>query len=197
MREGNNSTLSLVLNRLADAGEAESVSVADVVETIGTHSLAALMLIFALIAVSPASLILGATAAIAVLEFVIIVQMVVGRRHLWLPGSISRLTLPGALLRTGIEWLRRPVAMPDRLLRPRLPYLTEAPVIHLWLILTLGLTIVMPFMELVPGTGTLASTVIALVAAAILTRDGALILIAVACLAALAGLLGWLGDKIL
>ncbi|WP_422785329.1 exopolysaccharide biosynthesis protein [Qipengyuania benthica] len=46
------------------------------------------------------------------------------------------------------------------------------------LFLILALTLFMPFMEIVPTSGSIASAVIALFAAGLLTRDGALMLFA-------------------
>lgn len=51
-----------------------------------------------------------------------------------------------------------------------------------WSFLPLGLVLVlalfMPFMELVPASGSIASGVIALMAAGFLTRDGGLVIVA-------------------
>lgn len=167
------------------------------VETFGHRSFAALMLIFALIAVSPASTVPGVTAAVAVVELLLVVQMIAGRRHLWLPGFLGRRGLSGERLRTAVSWLRGPVGFIDRLLRPRLRFLTEKPVLHLWLILILGLTLVMQFMEFLPGSGTLAASVIALCAAAILTHNGALLILAGLCLIGLATLVILLAGSLL
>lgn len=189
--------LSTVLDKLDHVAQVDRVSVEQLIETIGHHSFATLMLVFALISISPVSVIPGVTSVIAVLEFILVAQMIAGRRHLWLPEVIWRHTFAGARLREGIGWFRRPLAFTDRILRPRLALLTERPLLYPWLILILVLTLFMPFMELLPGSGTLASSVIALVAAAILTRDGALLVLAGICLVGLVGLVGWLGMSLL
>jgi hypothetical protein len=59
--------------------------------------------------------------------------------------------------------------------------------LYLPLGLTLGLTLFMPFMELLPTSGSLASAVIALFAAGLLMRDGALVVMSLVLLAAFPG----------
>lgn len=166
--------LSDVLDSLHDSLDDDQVTVAHVVERLGHTSFASVMLIFSLISTSPASAIPGVTAVVAMLVLILILQMMVGRRTVWLPGAISRKRLDAAKLENGIRWLRKPVAWVERFLRPRLTFLFHRPWLWLPMILIACLTLVMPFMELVPTSGSIASAVIALFAASLLTRDGVL-----------------------
>lgn len=191
-----NDVLGAVLDQLDRVAAAETVSVGAVVEASGRRSFATLMLVFALIAVSPASILPGVTTLVAVLEFLLVTQMIAGRRHLWLPEMLATREITGARLRAAVSWLRKPIAVVDRVLQPRLSFLTEKPFLYVWLLLILVLTLVMPFMELIPGTGTVAASFIALVAAAVLTRDGALLLLAALVLGALVWMARWLGGAI-
>ncbi|MFE3837374.1 exopolysaccharide biosynthesis protein [Pseudogemmobacter sonorensis] len=175
---GHEDALSDLLDRLEAAGREEEVTVATLSEMIGARSFAGLMLVFALIAVSPASVVPGVTSAVAVVEFLLVGQMMLGRKYLWLPPFIARRGIEGARLAAAVEWLRRPVRWVSRFIGPRLSFLLGGPWIFLWLGMVMALTVVMPFMEVIPGAGTIAATCIALVAAAILTRDGLLILFA-------------------
>lgn len=177
--------LSDVLDELEQAAGGESVAVGEVVEKLGRHSFASLMLLFTLISTSPASAIPGLTAVVAVIVFILVVQMIAGRECIWLPDVITGRHLPTSSLCKGIAWLRKPVSFVERFLRPRLTFLVHRPWIYLPLILVLGLTLMMPFMELIPTSGSLASAVIALVAAGLLTRDGGLIAAALLLLLAL------------
>ena len=56
-------------------------------------------------------------------------------------------------------------------------YLLHRPWLFLPLFLTLALTLVMPLFEAVPTSGSIASALIALFAAGLLTRDGGLVVI--------------------
>jgi hypothetical protein len=168
--------LSDVLDRLdAAAGNGgESIAVGEVVETLGHRSFAALMLSFSLISTSPASAIPGITAVVAMLVFLLVVQMIAGRDCVWLPELVTRRRMSTDTLRKGIGWLRKPVRFVERFLRPRLGFLYHRPWLFLPLLLILGLTLFMPLMEAVPTSGSIASAVIAIFAAGLLTRDGVL-----------------------
>ncbi|MGG5887126.1 exopolysaccharide biosynthesis protein [Falsiroseomonas sp. HC035] len=179
--------LSEVLDRLESSIHGESIAVQEVIEKLGPKSFASLMLVFSLIAVSPASAIPGITAIVATIVFILVVQMIIGRECVWLPGFITRRHMSTEKLRKGVAWLRKPVAFVERFLRPRLSFLLHRPWLFLPMVLILGLTLFMPFMEVIPTSGSLASAVIAFFAAGLLTRDGGLVAVALALLLGVAG----------
>lgn len=177
MPEDQNRALSDVLDRLESSARGESITVQEVVERLGHKSFAALMLIFALISTSPASAIPGITATVAVIVCILVVQMILGRECVWLPQFISRRRMSTEKLCKGIGWLRRPVSFVERFLNARLTFLLHRPWLYLPLVLILVLTLLMPFMEVIPTSGPIASAAIAFFAAGLLTRDGGLVLV--------------------
>ena len=142
-----------------------------------------LMLTFSLISTSPASAIPGITAVVAALVFLLVVQMIAGRDCVWLPDIVTKPRMPVETLRKGIGWIRGSVRFVERFLRPRLGFVYQPPLIYLPLVLILGHTLFMPVMEAVPTSGSIASTVIAIFAAGLLTRDGMLAIVAALLLA--------------
>ncbi|TFZ04828.1 exopolysaccharide biosynthesis protein [Ramlibacter rhizophilus] len=176
--------LSDVLDQLESSADGDSVTVAEIVEKLGHKSFAALMLIFSLVSTSPASAIPGLTATVAVIVFILVVQMIVGRKCVWLPGFITHRRLSTQKLCKGIGWLRKPVHFVERFLKARYTFLLHRPWLLLPLILILGLTLFMPFMEVIPTSGSIASAVIAFFAAGLLTRDGVLVVLSLVLLAA-------------
>ena len=184
MADDRTHALSDVLDQLEDSAHGDSIAVQEVVDKLGHHSFAALMLIFSLISTSPASAIPGLTATVAVIVFILVVQMILGRKCVWLPGFITRRQLSTQKLCKGVGWLRTPVRFVERFLGERLTWLLHRPWLFLPLILILGLTLFMPFMEVIPTSGSIASAVIALFAAGLLARDGALVLASMVLLAA-------------
>ena len=168
--------LSDVLDQLETSIEGESIAVKHVVEKLGHKSFASLMLIFSLISTSPASAIPGVTTLVAAVVFILVVQMTFGRNCVWLPEFITRQHLSAEKLCKGIGWLRKPVHFVERFLKPRLTFLLHRPWLWLPLVLILGLTLFMPVMEVIPTSGSIASAVIALFAAGLLTRDGAVVM---------------------
>ena len=177
--------LSEVLDHLESAADGDSVSVDEIVDKLGPKSFASLMLIASLISTSPASAVPGLTATVAVIVFVLVVQMIVGRHCVWLPPFIGRRRIASERLCQAIGWLRKPVAFVERFLKARLTGLLHRPWLLLPLLLILGLTLVMPFMEAIPTSGSIASAVIALFAAGLLMHDGALVVVALVLLSAL------------
>jgi hypothetical protein len=168
--------LSDVLDQLESSINGEHIVIEEVIEKLGHRSFASLMLVFSLICTSPASAIPGITAMVAVIVFILIVQMIAGRNSVWLPDFITHRQMSSAKLRKGIGWLRKPVRFVERFLKVRLTFLFHRPWIWVPPILILCLTLFMPFMEIVPTSGSIASAVIALFAAGLLTRDGALVI---------------------
>ncbi|WP_159712893.1 exopolysaccharide biosynthesis protein [Geminicoccus flavidas] len=177
MAQESTHTLSDTLDQLEQAVQGEHITVQNVVEQLGDRSFAALMLIFSLISTSPASAIPGITAVVAGIVFILVVQMVFGRKTVWLPGFITRRRMSSAKLCKGIGWLRKPLGFVERFLKARLTFLVHRPWILLPLLLILALTLFMPFMEVIPTSGSIASAVIALFAAGLLTRDGGLVIL--------------------
>jgi hypothetical protein len=169
--------LSETLDQLETSVHGESIAVQEVVEALGRKSFAALMLIFSLISTSPASAIPGITTVVAAIVFILVVQMILGRQCVWLPGFITRRRMSSSKLCKGIAWMRRPVRFVERFLKARLTFLLHRPWILLPLLLILALTLFMPFMEVIPTSGSIASAVIALFAAGLLTRDGGLVVL--------------------
>src|SRR5690606_2515855 len=179
------SALSEVLDQLEDSAQGESIAVEEVLEKLGHSSFASLILVFSLISTSAASAIPGITAVVAAIVFILVLQMIVGRDSVWLPGFITRRKMSTEKLCKGIRWLRKPVRFLEQFLKPRLTFLFHRPWLWLPLILILGLTLLMPFMEVIPTSGSIASAVIALFAAGLLTRDGALAVVSLILLHAL------------
>ncbi|MCF6371285.1 exopolysaccharide biosynthesis protein [Rhizobium halophilum] len=175
--------LTDLLDHLEHSLEGDDVAISELVGETGPQSFAALMLLFALISTSPASAIPGVTAVVAGIEFLLVIQMIGGRHSLWLPKFISRRRLSRDKLCKGIQWLRKPVRFVEGFLKERLVALVTPPVMCVPLSLILILTLFMPFMEVIPTSGSIASAIIACVAAGFLTRDGLLVAISAPLLA--------------
>ena len=77
-------SLTELLDTVSTAAEGDTVTVGDVVDTMGERSFAAVLLIPALIMVSPLSGIPGSPTVAGSLYALICVQMLLGRNSLWL-----------------------------------------------------------------------------------------------------------------
>lgn len=172
-----------VLDCVEEAGgDAERVSVSDIVERIGDGAFAPLMLVPALVIISPASAILGLSSFCGMIIALIALQMVLGRKTLWLPRFILDRTVPNASLDKAVGWLGGPARFIDGLTRKRLTRLVEPPFTRLWAALCLLLALVIPVFELVPMSATIIASAIALFGLAMLARDGLFVVLGLAML---------------
>ena len=82
-------------------------------------AIAPLILVPALILITPISGIPGLPTLGAVLMILVTVQKLMGRNHLWLPGWLTRRNVAGERLRNSVDWLRTParwVSLPAALI---------------------------------------------------------------------------------
>lgn len=176
--------LTHILDRIEELTDQDDVSVEQIVHKLGDRSFASLMLIFTLISASPASAIPGVTAMVGLIVAVLVLQLIAGKKTVWLPGFLMRRRLDSKKLSKGIGWLRKPAGWGERILKRRLTALLHRPLLYLPLVLILCLALFMPVMEIIPTSGSIASAVIALFAAGFLMRDGVLVVISLVLMSA-------------
>ncbi|NVP54539.1 exopolysaccharide biosynthesis protein [Rhizobium sp. DBTS2] len=159
---------STILSELADDTARERISVGDILAAMGDRAFGALMLIFALPNILPTPP--GTSAILGAPLVVLTAQMTVGLKP-WLPQVISNrsmLTKDFAAIVGRLQpWLQRA----ERLLRPRMSYLTTPPAEYfvgaVCLVLAVILFLPMPLGNILPALA------ISLAAFGILERDGA------------------------
>ncbi|WP_047145739.1 exopolysaccharide biosynthesis protein [Aquamicrobium sp. LC103] len=183
-------SVAALVQRIGRAGSGEHVSVADIVEEIGDDAFAPLLLVPALILVSPASGIPGLSSLGGLVMALISFQMIAGRKVLWLPAFIRNRTIAKARLQRASAFLEKPARVIDRITRKRLAFLTAWPLRLVPLTICLAAALIIPFFELVPFSATIIGSAISLFALAMVTRDGLLVLFGTGTLGG-AGYLGW------
>ncbi len=180
------STLTELLDIIAVSLEGDDVTVGALVDAMGERSFSAILLIVALIMVSPFSGIPGSPTVSGALYLLICIQMLLARDALWLPRRLRRLRIPTRRLRRALEWLRAPLRRIDPVIRTRLTALTDRPLGLLAILCCLAIAVVMPVMELLPFASSFASGVIALFATGLMARDGVFVLLGYLTVAAIA-----------
>lgn len=179
-----------VLDRVEEAaGEERHTSVADIIDKIGDDAFAPLMLVPALLMVSPATAIFGFGTICAIIIATIAFQMLIGRKQLWLPQFILRQKMPSRHVERSVDFLTRPARAIDAMTRPRLSFLVDAPADRVWASLIIVLSLLVPFFELVPMSATIIGGSITLFGLAVLARDGLLAIFGLTILGAAAYLL--------
>ncbi|NUH67096.1 exopolysaccharide biosynthesis protein [Sulfitobacter sp. S0837] len=185
-------TLHFLLDSMDRAAQRETVSIQDILHEIGDRSITPLILIVALLLVSPLSGIPGVSTLAALTIIILAVQAVRGKRSLWLPGFLLRREIAGKSLSSCVGYLRRPCAFVDRQCRPRLQYLTTGPMRFLTLLMVAVIPIGWPFMEVLPMMSSIGALTVALLVFGLFTRDGLFVLLGYLCVAVTLGAGLWL-----
>lgn len=171
------------------AAEEERVTLGKTVEAFGSRSHGPFLLIPALIDISPVGGIPGLPTLLAAIIAIVAAQLLLGRRHLWLPAFLERRSLSREKACKAIRQLRGPARFLDRWFHGRMPRFTRGPFVRIAAGLCIVLALAVPPLELVPFATTAPMAAIAAIGLALLVRDGLLMLIA-AMLAVAAGVAG-------
>jgi len=161
-----------VLRDVRDAGEGGEVTLDEILAAAGEHSLTAVLLVPAVIVVTPLSGIPGFSSIMGLVIALIAVQIMAGRHHLWMPLWLRRRTIERDNLQWAVDWLQKPARVMDAVTRRRLSVLVHRPaasVLHLACLLC-GLA--MPFLEFVPFSSSVLGAAVSIMSIALLARDG-------------------------
>lgn len=151
----------------------DQVSIAAIVESLGTASLSAVMLVPALVVVTPLSGIPGLSSVCGILIALVAAQRVIGKRHLWLPEWLLSRRIEREKLVSTISWLEKPAYWIDRLTQRRLSALVHKPFSTLMALICMLCGLAMPVLELVPFSSSILGSAVSLVAIALVAKDGA------------------------
>ncbi|MBB5708801.1 exopolysaccharide biosynthesis protein [Sphingomonas xinjiangensis] len=168
-----------ILDRLNDlAGEDDQVSLGDVVEALGNRGHAPFLLILPLIDISPVGGIPGLPTVLAAIIILVAVQILFGRKHLWLPGFLANRSLSSEKVCKATAKLRGVAKFMDRWFHGRLPALTKGPFVRVAAAACILLACTVPPLELLPFATTAPMAAIAAFGLALLVRDGLLMIVA-------------------
>jgi hypothetical protein len=134
-----------------------SLTLGEILESVGRRSYGPLLLVIGLFAISPATIVPGMTWLAAALTLVVAGQMALGLPRIWLPGAALKAALPRHAVRTGVEKARGVAKAIDKLLKPRLTFLSKPPFVNLVALLCIVAALItfplglIPFAPLAPG----------------------------------------------
>lgn len=171
--------LNGMLDSLEGAGEGDGrVAVADILDTIGQRSFGPMLLVPGLIVLSPIAGIPGVGTAAGVAVFLIAGQLLIGCKNFWLPGFIRRREVGRERLEKSVRTLRPAARIVDRILRPRLDFLTRRPFVYVVAATCVLLALMLPVLDMVPFTSLIPAAAITAFGLAIIAHDGAVAAIA-------------------
>ena len=156
--------------------EGDHSTVRELVDRLGRASYTPLLMVPALMVISPLSGVPGFSAACGILIAAVSVQQMMRRPSLWLPRWLSNASLPAQRVHDAVRWLRKPARLLDRVTRRRVQWLTYPPFSVLPQGLCLICGVVMPVLEFIPFTSSVLGLVVAVVATGMFMADGLLVL---------------------
>ena len=178
-----------LLNLTVEAANGqESVSVKRLLEVLGRSSFGSVVLIAGLITVSPVIGIPGLPTVIGILLVLIAVQMLLKKKHPWLPGWILNRSLRQDRFCRAIGWLQPVARFLDRLTRRRLTFFTGDTGLFLIGIACIILGGLMPFLEIIPFSSNAIGIPLSALGLSLVAKDGLYALLAF--LFIIAGFLG-------
>lgn len=154
-----------------DEGQ-ERVSVENVLSKVGARSFPTVILVPCVVLVSPLSGIPLMPTLGGLIVLLITLQALIGRKHLWLPGFLSRRSVPSSRMSKAVSWLRKPAAFMDKHSHNRLRFLTSGPARLLAYLTTTLIAISWPPLELLPFVTSFSAGAVAMIMYGLMVRDG-------------------------
>mgnify|MGYP001793210459 CR=1 FL=1 len=152
------------------------LTIQQLLDRVGPRSFGAVLLVPALILVSPLSIIPFMPTIGGLVILTIATQAFFGRRHLWLPRFLANRRLTTDQLTRVVTYLRRPAKWLDTHSRDRLRFLTAPPLDRMSLLAVMTVASTWPFLEIVPMFTTISAAGVALVGFGVMVRDGYVLL---------------------
>jgi len=135
----------------------DTLTLEEILDSVGRRSYGPLLLVIGLFAISPATIIPGMTWLAAALTMLVAGQMALGLPSIWLPKKALQAQLPRNAVRSGIEKGRGVARVIDKVLKPRLTFLSKPPFVNLVAVMVIAAALItfplglIPFAPLAPG----------------------------------------------
>jgi hypothetical protein len=150
----------------------EGVRLAIILNAVGRRAYGPLLLVIGLFAISPITLIPGMTWLAAFVTLLIAGQMALGLKRPWLPQRLLETRIPRDVLHKGLEKGRPWADRIDKLLKPRLTFLTAPPFVNLIALVCVAAALITIPLSMIPIAPILPSAAIVLFGLGMTARDG-------------------------
>lgn len=168
-------TVNELLDRIDERHESQGrITIATVQEIAGSRVGGPLLLVPGLTVVSPLSGIPTLPTLLAAVIGAVSVQLLVGRRHIWLPRRLREAGISSARTTKAIAYVRPIASFIDRMSSRRFSWLAGPPSVRLASLICLLIALMMPAMEFLPFSSSLAGVLVTIVGLALMTGDGLL-----------------------
>lgn len=170
--------LRTLLQSLCSETDGETVSVGDLLNAVGRRSYGPVLLLLGFIAISPLTIIPGASVLVALITLIFALQMAIGRPYPWIPKKALDFSFPRKHMVQGVAVADKYVVQVDRFLKPRLTFLTNAPFVQIVALACVGAALVTLPLSFVPLGPLIPSLTVLLFGLAVTARDGFVLLLA-------------------
>jgi len=170
-------SLTFILKELKNETDGDQVTMDDVLDAIDNRGFGPLLLIPAIIAVSPVGAIPGMSIVTGLILFLVAVQMIVTSGHPWLPDRLLEFEFSRDKLCEGIEKVLPWTKWFEQFVKHRLSILVSKPFHYMIAAIICLLSIsfiplaMLPFAVAIPGTA------VAFFALALTAKDGAMVIV--------------------
>ena len=160
--------LESLLASLTDCTSGDDVTVRDLLDAVGRRSYGPILLLLGFIAVTPLTIIPGTSWLVALIAG----QIVIGRKFPWVPRRVLDVSFPRSALVAGVEQTRKYVRPVDRVLKPRLAFLSGPPFVALAALVCVAAALVTFPLGLIPFGPVLPGLTVLLFGLGLTARDG-------------------------
>lgn len=181
-----------ILDGMRAAIKSDQVTLDALLHAMDNTGKAVILLIPALIVVTPLSGIPGLSSFGGLMIALISFQMLLRRPTVWLPRFVLRRRISAVRLHKALNGFARPARVIDRYAAPRLRWLFVFPGRQVLQATCMACGLAMPFLELVPFSATTLAAAVVIMAVSLIVRDGLLALIGLGSVGGAVGLIVWL-----
>lgn len=190
--EMDRSDLTGLLTQLKRQLRGESFTIEEMIAAVSDRGFGPLLLIPSLLTILPTGAIPGIPSLMAVVNTLIAGQLILGRRHPWLPRRLRQIRINRNVFEAAYNRAVPVTRRIDRMVYPRLTPLTRGPAPRLIAALCLALGLLFIPLDLVPFAAAIPASAIAMLALGLSVRDGLLILLGlVMAISGVTGLYFW------
>lgn len=176
---GGDDDLQGLLTQLRRTAKAKRprVELREILEVIGQRAFGPWLLLVGIMGLSPLSVLPLAPSLLAGFTLIVSIQVLAGRKSIWLPEPVLRLAVPAPRLEAAAGRMLGPAKVMDRISRPRLRVLTTPLAHRLVAAACVLVALVTPPLELVPLGAAAPSAALAAFGLGLTSRDGLLVLL--------------------
>ncbi|GAA4433098.1 exopolysaccharide biosynthesis protein [Bremerella cremea] len=173
-------SLTEVLQQMKENTEGDQISLGDVLDALDSRSFGPLLLVPAILAVSPIGAIPGMSIATGLVLLLVSVQMLVSSGRPWLPKRLLNFSFSRETFAQGIDKTLPWAKWLEKFTARRLTFLTTAPFYYVLAIIIALLAILFIPLALLPFAVSIPGLAVALFALGITVEDGVMVLLGLA-----------------